>query len=357
MKKILSFILLALIILSFACHHVFKKKISYFSMKTDPYYTKTVLQKVDTNTVNIVVPVLKKFTGEVYIAQDLSSYFQSRGKKVQIISANDYTNKKTFDSFGRSVNIFIFGHLPCLPNKSGVNVAYVMFPELPEFVYNGFDIIASASKKYTAFLASKGFPSTYIPQFSNPKRFYYEPLKEQINVLFIGNVVRLKDDFRPSVDYALQNNIDISVYGKGWKGRIDDKYLKGEFIPNDDVHKYYSSAKIVLNDHRPDMMKYGFISNRIFDVTASNGFIVSDYMPEIEAIYGNAVPMYRNADELAQIVHYFLAHPLERKAIADKAHQITMQNFTLEKTGDRLLEEIDKIIQKRKAEGSIIIDE
>ncbi|MBO4294221.1 MAG: hypothetical protein J5896_02105, partial [Alphaproteobacteria bacterium] len=187
MKKILLFAALALIVVSSVCYHAFKKKISYFSMKTDPYYNNIVLQKVDTNTVNIVVPSLKKFNGEVYIAQDLSSYFQSKGKKVKIISAADYANKKTFDAFGRAVNIFIFGHAPCFPNKSGVNLAYVMFPQLHELVYSGFDIVVSASLKYSSFLASKGFPSTYIPQFSNPKRFYYEPLKEQINVLFIGN--------------------------------------------------------------------------------------------------------------------------------------------------------------------------
>ena len=356
MKKLLFFLVL-IVVAAFSYRLAIPEKFSYPQMANNPFFSNPQPQKVDFESINIIPPFLWRFTGEINLANDLAEYFRTHGKKVRVFAAADYNNKKIFTQFGHSVNIFIFGHIPCFPNKSGINVAYVMFPELPESIYRGFDIVASASKKYTSFLASKGFPSTYIPQFSNPKRFYYDPLKEQISVLFIGNVMRLKNDSRPSVDYALQNNIDIAVYGKGWKGRIDDKYIKGEFIQNDELRKYYSSAKIVLNDHRPDMMEYGFISNRIFDVTASNGFIVSDYMPEIEAVYGSAVPMYRNADELTQIVHYFLAHPLERKAIADKAHQITMQNFTLEKIGDRLLEEIDKIIQKRKAEGSIIIDE
>ena len=78
------------------------------------------------------------------------------------------------------------------------------------------------------------------------------------------------------------------------------------------------------------MKRFGFISNRIFDATACKAFVISDYMPEIEEIYGDSVPMYRNAREFKQLTEYYLAHPEERRKKAEQAYQITRERFAAE---------------------------
>ena len=96
------------------------------------------------------------------------------------------------------------------------------------------------------------------------------------------------------------------------------------------INKYYASAKIVLNDHRREMKEAGFISNRIFDATASGALVISDYIPEIEKIYGDTVPMWQTEQELIELVKYYLApeHETERKEKADRAREITLKHFT-----------------------------
>ena len=123
---------------------------------------------------------------------------------------------------------------------------------------------------------------------------------------------------------------ELEVFGDNWENSLFGEYAgwwKARQIPNDQLKYFYSSADIVLNDTRPDMIEAGFISNRIFDATACKAFVISDYMPEIEEIYGDSVPMYRNAREFKQLIEYYLAHPEERRKKAEQAYQITRKRF------------------------------
>ena len=49
---------------------------------------------------------------------------------------------------------------------------------------------------------------------------------------------------------------------------------------------------MVLNDHWQSMRANGFISNRLFDVVASGGVVVSDYVAGAEDIFGQSVVFY-----------------------------------------------------------------
>ena len=133
---------------------------------------------------------------------------------------------------------------------------------------------------------------------------------------------------RKSVDYAVLADANLSVFGKFWEKSLQPDVLKGNFIENNDLYRYYASADVVLNDHREDMSYYGFISNRIFDVTASGGFVLTDYLPEIEAVYGDSVATYKDYYEFKEKLEYYLAHPEERAVMAQKAREITLKNFS-----------------------------
>ncbi len=48
------------------------------------------------------------------------------------------------------------------------------------------------------------------------------------------------------------------------------------FLDRARVAAAYASARVVLNDHWPDMAAGGFVSNRVFDVLAAGGVVVTD---------------------------------------------------------------------------------
>lgn len=356
-KLIIFYILGLFVVLSFfAFKEIYvSQPPSYIEASKDSYYQNPPKAKVNTDQINIICPLLHTRVGERYMVEDLERFFKSEGKSVKTFDEAEYYQKKNFERAGGAVNIFIYGNVPFWPNKNGINIIYLLFPSTYYKDYKLFDLTVTASLKYLTTLKNEGLSAAYIPQFTNTKRFYHQPREKlKSNLLFVGNSYRT---FREAVKYAVLNHFKIDVYGKGWEEFISKDMIKGEFVPNDRLHRYYSSADIVLNVHRGDMLQNGFISNRIFDVTASGGFVVSDYMPEIEEVYGDLIPMYHNSEDYGQIVRYYLNHPEERRQKAQKAREITLKNFTVEKIGQRFLEEIDKIAQKRKAEGTIIFDE
>ena len=60
------------------------------------------------------------------------------------------------------------------------------------------------------------------------------------------------------------------------------------------------------------MRKYGFVSNRLFDIVAADAFVISDYMPEIKEIFGDRVETYRTREELHQKIKYYMENDEQR---------------------------------------------
>ncbi len=297
--------------------------------------------------------------GEVFLGKFLQSALELKYNDVSI----DYRLKMYPENENSQINIYLRGYfkfLPPFPDNKHLNIAYIIYPVFyTNYDYNMiknrdkitmnklkygniaidelqfYDALAVASKIYTQKLKEKGFKAYYVPQFTNTDVFYRNPQEElKSEVLFVGT----KRQYG-SADIVLKYNLPITVYGPGW-GNLSTR----EYIDNKELHKYYSSAKIVLNDHREDMRTNGFINNRVYDVTATGTLLISDYMPEIEEIYGDSVPMYKSEEELIELIKYYLSHDKERIEKAQKAQQITLENFTQKNVGEAL----HKIIEKER---------
>ena len=269
--------------------------------------------------------IKKIWWGDYWLGLDLSLGLKQCGFNVMTDYIEDFNvthNKNT-------INIVIRGlHKYKARNKHNLNILYIIshFDEIKEKEFKQYDIILCASIKATEKLRKKYKNVHYVPQFTNKERFYYE--KDEIynnQLIFIGNAY---NGCRDVVKYAINKNLPISIFGNFWETYIDKKYIKGKYIDNYNLHKFYSNADIVLNDTNHSMKENGFVSNRVYDVTACKGFLISDYIKEIEDVYGDSIPMYKNEEELEQLVTYYLAHPEERKIKAQKAFEITTKNYT-----------------------------
>ena len=121
-------------------------------------------------------------------------------------------------------------------------------------------------------------------------------------VLFIGSARGAgMEEERPIVRDAIAAGAPIAVWGGGWEGRIDPRFLRGAFLPNGDVPAAYASAGIVLNDHWADMAAQGFLSNRLFDAVAAGAAVVSDEALGLTEVLPT-VRTYRTADDLRALL-------------------------------------------------------
>ncbi len=295
--------------------------------------------------------------GDYWVAKDIEAKFKELGYRSLI-----YFPSSQISNIG-DIDIYIRGGIP-LPkrmiSKDRFSIMYFLFPffnneekfNTENFDMNyyideikdellKFDAVAIASEKLVTILKNKyNFNVYYVPQFTDLKKFYYdydEKLKSEI--LFVGN----KTFYRKAPAIVLENNLPITIYGDNW-GDV----AKAKYVDNQILRKYYSSAKIVLNDTRESMKTLGFVINRIFDVTACNGFIISDYVKEVEEIYGDSVPMYKTDEELIDLLKYYLdpKNEQERLEKAQRAYEITINNFT----ADIISNKFENIIKDLEAQ-------
>ncbi|TMD30802.1 MAG: glycosyltransferase, partial [Chloroflexi bacterium] len=209
-----------------------------------------------------------------------------------------------------------------------------------------YDRVFVASDVFLARLQARvGVPLMPLHQASDPERFYPDPTGPSHQLLFVGNSRKVH---RPVLDFLAGTPWDLAVYGQNWTpDLLDPKFLKGEWIPNEDVRHYYSSAEIVLNDHWQDMRDDGFISNRVYDALASGAFVVSDHVPGIDEEFDGGVVTYEDRQELLAKIERYLADPRERRALAERGRRAVLERHTFEHRVRAILAAIEPLLERR----------
>lgn len=86
-----------------------------------------------------------------------------------------------------------------------------------------------------------------------------------------------------------------------------------------DLPDFYRSTKVNFNT--TSMQMKGALNQRVFDVPASGGFLLTDYRAQLPAAFevGREVVCYHAAEEIGDLVRHYLANPAGRLEIARRA--------------------------------------
>ena len=202
--------------------------------------------------------------------------------------------------------------------------------------YNQYDYVLIASEIWADKI--KGEIDVTVEamlQCTDPELFYPDHGEEQYELLFVGNSRKV---FRKIIKDLLPTDKDLSVYGTNWENLIEEKYIKGEYIPNEELRKAYSSCKILLNDHWDDMREKGFISNRLFDGFASGAFIISDKVEGAENVFGDPLITYEKPNELHQFIENYLYIQKEREKKSEYYRNVVLKRHTYENRISHIME-------------------
>jgi GT2 family glycosyltransferase len=168
----------------------------------------------------------------------------------------------------------------------------------------GFDRVLAAGRPWAERRARDwAVPIEPLLQATDPGLFHPEVAvtAERHPALFVGNSHRR---LRPVVRDALAAGLPLAVYGDLWSGLVPDEVVRGRSVPNDALAAAYRSAGVVLNDHHEDMLREGFVSNRLFDAVASGARVVTDPVLDREALvelFGPGVQVYETPDDLGRL--------------------------------------------------------
>jgi hypothetical protein len=108
---------------------------------------------------------------------------------------------------------------------------------------------------------------------------------------------------RPCVAAALKSKTDIDIIGPSWTGFVQAEWIKGDFLPNNELSSHYRGSPIVLADHMPKMADHKIAQNRLFDAVASGARVVSDRVDEeaVEELFSGAVQSFSSDEEFSYL--------------------------------------------------------
>ena len=287
-----------------------------------------------------------KSWGDYHFALSLKKELEKRGCIVIIQTLYDWDNyKDLFDAV-----IVLRGLKQYYPRLNNLNLMWnISHPEMvDDDEYESFDYIFVASDYWASQLQDKlDVGVEPLLQCTDTDFFFKEQVDEfRHDLLFVGNSRGVYRKILKDLDLENFNNedIDLAVYGRAWEKFIPSQFIIQDYISNREVHKAYSSAKILLNDHWEDMSELGFISNRLFDGFASEAFIISDTVEGMEGVFGDVAVTYSTPEELHELIDFYLENERERLNVIAQGREIVLKHHTFAKRAEFLIDFINKFI-------------
>ncbi len=168
---------------------------------------------------------------------------------------------------------------------------------------------------------------------SNPK--YYHPVSSDMNydVSFVGQKYSPRDEI---FEYLKKNNISVDIFGRGWN----------VYLPFEKIVEVFSNSKININISSsspcPEIKQ---IKGRIFEVPMCGGFLLTDYVDELETYFdiGKEIVCYDDKEDLVRKIKYYLKNDSERKEIAASGYRAVLERNTWDKRLYNIFEALKRL--------------
>lgn len=285
--------------------------------------------------------------GDYHFGRAVQRALQRRGypTRIRLRSAWDARTAARAD-----VAVHIFGLARRRIRTGQLSALWIIsHPELVTLdMVHDHDVVFAASDPFAAQLEARTGRSVLpLHQATDPERFLPTPGGPAHELLFVANS---RGVHRRVVDELTPTERDLAVYGRGWTPELlDARYLRGEHVPNEELAAYYGAAAIVLNDHWADMAANGFLSNRLYDASASGAFVISDHVPGIEEEFDGGIVAFTDGEHLRALVDHYLAAPDERRARAGRAAATVAARHTFSHRIDEMLRVLEPELGRRPA--------
>ena len=230
------------------------------------------------------------------------------------------------------------------PVPEAVNVIWsISHPDQVSFEeMEGFDIVLLASETYQRMLTRVvGMEASALRQATDRARFFPQGIEDHDGtLLFVGNS---RDVQRPSVRLALEHDLPLTLHGAGWEKLVPEGTVASHYLPNEAATLAYARAAAVLNDHWESMRDFGYISNRIYDVLASGGRVVTDTFPELERELGDVIETWSTPAEFLERAQEALAST-GNNDLRHRAALEVLAHHTFDSRAERIVAEVHRFL-------------
>lgn len=240
--------------------------------------------------------------GDTFFAEALRHALAIQGDSAVEFRSNELPPSPS--SSDRVVNLALLGLHNPEPIPGALNVAWVI--SHPELISNEslkhYDIVCSSSPYYSKLLAQRIGRFVHTVLQAADTRFFF-PAEHSTppiyDAVFVGQRNNARQ--RPIIDWGLNANLKMKVYGPGWREHLPAEVYGGDFLEYSKLTKFYGQSRFVLADHWPEMARLGFVQNRIFDAVAGGHHVICDKVTGIEDLGLKIVSIVESKEDLERI--------------------------------------------------------
>ena len=330
----------------------------------------------------------------------LATGFANAMKHIEGISSCDvYAPNKLPDE---QLDVMIYMNYLSVLNKdyARVNICYISNAyndqQTPEEIYNivskqHFDAFLVYSKKIRDLLIKKGEKTHFLP-FAVDTKVYkpvdYNP-EFDYEVAYVGNDIKGKKRTKKYLLPATKFNLGLFGYWPYYNHRrylfrkIRKNFWKRDFydllillrsfrwhpdskqanlkklskisqgkISQEDMIKLLSSSKILLNFTIKEAANFNTLNYRILEILACKGFVITDRVPVVEKELKDCVVFTDGGWDLERKIRYYLKHPQERKAYAQRGYDYVLKHYSADARAKEIFDFVNKLIKGGKFENS-----
>jgi spore maturation protein CgeB len=219
------------------------------------------------------------------------------------------------------------------------------YEQFSRFVSPHVDLWATTAASAMAQARRDGLANFVQTQWAASADALAEPLPAnacRYQITFVGSAYGNR---RQWVQGLRDRGVDIQCFGHGWDGGA---------IAAEDIPRIYRESVLTLNFgdsglHVRGLLPYRSrqIKARVFEVPGAGGCLLTEDADGLADYYvpGREIVLFNDADQLAQTIRHYLAHPDERDAIARAGFERTRREHTYDQRFATLIAQA----QRRKA--------
>lgn len=193
-------------------------------------------------------------------------------------------------------------------------------------------IMESQLKIYGYYFIDEVLPDDVIQEFkAHLPNYYQSPMadfltdKITVSQLYIGNKLTALERVRTMT--LLAEHFPLDIYTGSDTSDIPKIHNRGFAKTLTEMPLIFKNSKINLNT-TSRAIRSG-IPLRVFDIMGCEGFVLSNYQPELIDLFepGVEFDFYTSEDELLEKAHYYLNHEKTRKEIAHNAYEKVSKEY------------------------------
>ncbi len=211
------------------------------------------------------------------------------------------------------------------------------------FIWDNKFLDAFKNSKYLPLAVNPSLYKSMFEGYEHKISFVGRPLTDKRQKILCElikkygeiSIYAYKDHFARSIDEILDKKLlsksEIEIYKSSYKG-----FLKTE----KELAKVYNSTKINLNITEQGLDN---INYRVFEVLASSGFLITDYMDDLQNLFepGKELESYNTVDDLLDKIDFYLKNLNIAQAIARQGRKSVVNNHTFKIRTEKILKTIN----------------